>query len=1157
MPTMMTTTSRLVCGPYRRVLEPAFIQLIAKLPRKDPLAPLPIVIPSNAVARRLKTVLAASGSSNGFLNIEWLTILDVAKRLWREVPPSAVEMQPEVKRLIGAALMGRVVEEEIGAGSYFAGVKDFVGFARGLAGCLRDLKEAGIRPQDLVSLRNLPPKVAEIGRLYAAHERQLAECGVIEDEDILRAAAVACRGSDTARSGAAAGAAAMSPWLAARPALVLYGLYDPTPLQRALIEAIARCVTLWAFAPVEPGHPACRYAEPTIAWLRGLLGTEASAASDADATSDVDPMLDELASALFVADCQTQTAVGSRQKAEGSKQPESASCLLPPAYSVTAVQLEKAAVTVVSTGGRTEEIEAIADRILALKAREPSLRWDDIAVLFRVADDYRDTVARLFTRRGIPFLFPRAPSVARHPLAQMFLRLASLSQRNFAADEVAELLASPWLRIETQDTRHKTQGSAWDRLIRQAGVVSGRSGWRDGLARLDRIVEPEDRVSFESLRVALDRLFALHDAKPENALVRDWIGWLGRLLAALAIGEQGAGDRRQEAGGRKQNAEGRKQKAEGGGQSKSASCLVPTASYPPQDAAAVQHALIGAVQSLWAVEGIVPRWTYEEMLGWLATAVEQQSTGWSLHGNRVLVADVMAARGLSFDIVFLAGMVEHGFPRQIGQDPFLMDWERRDLSERLETLLPPKRDRGYEEEKFLFYLAVRAAQRRLVLLYQRVDEEGKDRVPSYYLYEVKRLLGERLREETVPLSRLEAVEALPDNQLSRAERDAATLRRALRGQQRLPLASALLRDPQRPLLARALRGEERRWWSRALDEHDGVLRFSPADSFGEAKRAGPEQDSALTIVGQVLSPTRLEDYGRCPYLYMAKDVLRLEPLPEPTAELERRLVGNLYHDALYRFYTALRQEGFLPLLESRREELLARLRTIVQEVCAEFERLNPTGLPLLWTMEQEAIQANLATVVAADLARTDDFAPAYFEASFGQPVPEGADQTLSTDRPLEIRLGDDLVLRFRGRIDRIDVDAATRRARVFDYKSGKPKSLRLDQGEQFQLPLYLMAVEELLLSGHQVAEAVLWFIGDEKGRRAMTRVEWESGKLPVLEALRDYAGAIRRGIFFPYPGDHCRFCDFATICRKSPVSRLQRKYADSDAEWYVKLKEGA
>jgi len=527
----------------------------------------------------------------------------------------------------------------------------------------------------------------------------------------------------------------------------------------------------------------------------------------------------------------------------------------------------------------------------------------------------------------------------------------------------------------------------------------------------------------------------------------------------------------------------------------------------------------------------------------------------------VLVADVMAARGLSFDTVFLAGMVEHGFPRHIMQDPFLMDWERRELSERLETVLPPKRDRGYQEEKFLFYLTVRAARRRLALLHQRVDDEGKDRVMSYYLYEVRRLLGERIRYERVGLSRLEVAGALPGELLDPSDRDAAALRRAFRlrldeeaspgaaalqPRERLALAAAVLRDPRRPLLPMALRGEERRWLFRGLDEHDGVMRLDPQ----------PE-GSSLSITNRLLSPTRMEDYGRCPFLYFAKHVLKLEPLAEPVAELERRFIGTLYHNALFRFFTELRDEGRLPLRELHRDEALARLRRIVQEECVTFEREHPIGLPLLWELEQEAMLANLETLFDAEFDSTDGFAPAYFEASFGRPVPEDADQTISTERPLEVLLGEQLTLRFGGRIDRIDINAAEHQARIFDYKSGKPKSSRLDTGEQFQLPIYLMAVEDLLLKDYAVSESTLWFIGDRKGRKKLNRQDWEASKLAVLAAMRDYAQAISRGIFFPYPRpEHCRFCDFRAVCRKSPVSRLERKMTDKDAAWYVALKEG-
>ena len=58
----------------------------------------------------------------------------------------------------------------------------------------------------------------------------------------------------------------------------------------------------------------------------------------------------------------------------------------------------------------------------------------------------------------------------------------------------------------------------------------------------------------------------------------------------------------------------------------------------------------------------------------------------------------MAARGLSWPLVIVLGLVEKNFPRSVREDPLLLDAERRQLG------MPLKLD-GQAEERLLSPLA--------------------------------------------------------------------------------------------------------------------------------------------------------------------------------------------------------------------------------------------------------------------------------------------------------------------------------------------------------------------------------------------------------------------------------------------------------------------
>ena len=83
-----------------------------------------------------------------------------------------------------------------------------------------------------------------------------------------------------------------------------------------------------------------------------------------------------------------------------------------------------------------------------------------------------------------------------------------------------------------------------------------------------------------------------------------------------------------------------------------------------------------------------------------------------------------AARGLRFPLVIIPGLEEGRFPAKLRQDPLLLDSERRRIG-RL-----PIKSRRMEEERLLFDMAARSAEKRLVLMTSRLDESSdRERIP--------------------------------------------------------------------------------------------------------------------------------------------------------------------------------------------------------------------------------------------------------------------------------------------------------------------------------------------------------------------------------------------------------------------------------------------
>jgi ATP-dependent helicase/DNAse subunit B len=89
----------------------------------------------------------------------------------------------------------------------------------------------------------------------------------------------------------------------------------------------------------------------------------------------------------------------------------------------------------------------------------------------------------------------------------------------------------------------------------------------------------------------------------------------------------------------------------------------------------------------------------------------------------VQVLDAMSARAIPFRVLFVTGMNEKVFPRNIREDPLLRDPVRQVMERVLGYKIEEKLN-GFEEEKLLFYLLVNSAKRGYNTL-PETDDSGE------------------------------------------------------------------------------------------------------------------------------------------------------------------------------------------------------------------------------------------------------------------------------------------------------------------------------------------------------------------------------------------------------------------------------------------------
>lgn len=510
----------------------------------------------------------------------------------------------------------------------------------------------------------------------------------------------------------------------------------------------------------------------------------------------------------------------------------------------------------------------------------------------------------------------------------------------------------------------------------------------------------------------------------------------------------------------------------------------------------------------------------------------------------VFVVPAHAARGLAFDVVFVAGLAERIVPRKITEDPILLDASRRALA----APLPIQRDR-VAEERLALRLAVGAAATRVVLSYPRLDmEQGRPRVPSFYTLEALRAAEGRLPsfEEIAGRARGEVRVRLgwpaperAEDAIDDAEYDLALLAGVLRTDLEARRGTARYLLGANVHLARALRARWFRWWPKKWTVADGLV--DPDELAREAL-------ARHQLGARSFSPTALQNYATCPYRFFLQAVHRLQPRDEPVAieTLDPLTRGALFHDVQYALLTKLRAEGRLPVTRENREKAQDAVDGVLTGVAADYrERLAP-AIPRVWDDAIAGVRADLREWLR--LASEDDagWVPYRFELSFGIGDGDRANaDPASTPDPVPVGGG----LQLRGAVDLVERHRSGR-LRVTDHKTGKVRAkagVVVGGGEILQPVLYALACERLL--PEPVAEGRLYYCTAAGGYEERVVPLDDTSRAAAATVVATLDRALRAGFLPAAPvARGCVYCDYRPVCGPYEEIRAKRKPQDRLAD---------
>jgi ATP-dependent helicase/DNAse subunit B len=534
-------------------------------------------------------------------------------------------------------------------------------------------------------------------------------------------------------------------------------------------------------------------------------------------------------------------------------------------------------------------------------------------------------------------------------------------------------------------------------------------------------------------------------------------------------------------------------------------------------------------------------------------------------GLRVLEATDV--RGLRFRAVFIAGMIEGGFPLRASRDWLYPHEERVRLQKQGIFLEDISTDTLLKEEHYFYQSACRATE-RLYLTRPLTLNDGSETVASYYVEELSRAIAPAEIEIKQIRGDVDAHDVLD---ASRRNELAMALIRQSEQPARQPNVTELSPTVVEQLLQRAqVQGDisasarqrvaiERKRNGQWFGPYDGEISNDDLRRM-LARHFGPEH---------VYSASRLSSYGNCGFRFFASRVLRLEPRTEAALDLQAIDAGKLLHDILRRFFEKHRGE-YLPTQSYK--TLQKDLAETADAVFKEHEDKVPPLNDRIWKIDCEIRKLILDQVLLHELRLQEKtnprgMRPAYFELAFGRAVtltdPHSTSDYLKFER--ETNGARELAL-VQGQIDRVDVSQDGKTAIAYDYKLSKGARLEdIESGREVQLPIYLAALEQLFLPGFQLAGGGYYtlrakgarlnqglyrglladctLISPQVHKSRLTDDEWQRIRKRVTEHIWNFIDGMRGGHFRVKPAlgkTTCKFCDYSAVCRYDAY-RISRK----------------
>ena len=470
-----------------------------------------------------------------------------------------------------------------------------------------------------------------------------------------------------------------------------------------------------------------------------------------------------------------------------------------------------------------------------------------------------------------------------------------------------------------------------------------------------------------------------------------------------------------------------------------------TEENPNQEIADLMKSDAGALKEFMAIlnnttlgdlSGNTGNLTFREFNHVLGTQVDLSSYRETDRRKEVVnVINVLEARQWEMPVIFVGGLLEKEFPRQVREDLFLKDYYRKKLNATGKIALREASEQ-MDEERYLFYIAVTRAKERLYLSYPSANSDGNPTLPSFFLSDTQKLFPKETVQGITIRRNLSKIIPEPEDIITSTDSKnfvyyhLNTPYVSEREQYEKDIALWLYNNSteNKPSLR-----EEICTLTTLIDSYNNL----------KLKLFDKKIVKKISETSTRFSPTKLKDYAQCPYKYFGRSTLKLrQAIPK---SMDLLMQGTIIHKVLEEYFkdTGVSKD----------------ITGIFDDVFKHKTRGMVTGFEEL-KARNEMLNTLLAFEAKEKKAVSSEFKPSMFEVKFG-------DEEIET---LKIGDGEKGGIEISGKIDRVDIAEidGEKAGIIIDYKYKEDKNRKTDfkltdieEGLDLQLPIYMLALRDV------------------------------------------------------------------------------------------------